>query len=60
MAAIKLLDDPDHINSFLSMIGASPIPRTLLKRVRDDECEKSPSGEEVCNVDISPEHAMTQ
>ena len=54
-----MLDDPDHINSFLSMIGASPIPRTLSKRVQNDEREKPPNSEKVYYMNISLEHVMT-
>jgi hypothetical protein len=52
MATTRLPDDPDHINSFLSMIGASPIPRTP-SSVWNDECEKPTSGETACYLSMS-------
>ena len=45
MAAAKMLDDPDHINTFLSMIGASPMAPKFTKTVRDGENE-NPLAEE--------------
>ena len=35
MAAAKKLDDPDLINAFLSMIGASPITPGVVRTVED-------------------------
>lgn len=40
MAAAKLLDDPDHINAFLSMIGASITTHRIGTASEDEKNEK--------------------
>jgi hypothetical protein len=46
--AAKMLDDPDHINSFLLMIGASTITPRVAKAAQNGENEKPRSDEQVC------------
>jgi len=46
MAAAKLLDDPDHINAFLSMIGASITTHRIGTASEDEKDEKDEKDEE--------------
>jgi hypothetical protein len=47
MAAVKLLDDPDHINAFLSMIGASRTTDRFDTAPENKKDERQPANEEV-------------
>ena len=60
MAAVKMLDDPDHINTFLSMIDASLITPEGERAAKNDE-HKRPHDchEEVCMwININLEHSL--
>lgn len=46
--AVKLLDDPDHINTLLLMIDASLIAPRVATTVQNEENEKPPSTGQVC------------
>jgi hypothetical protein len=48
MAAAKLLDDPDHINAFLSMIGASTTTQRIGSAPENEKDEQQPGNDQVC------------
>lgn len=47
MAAVKLLDDPDHINAFLSMIGASTTTHRIGTALENENDEQQPGNDQV-------------
>ena len=58
MAAAKKLDDPNHINAFLAMIGGSPIAPRVVKSVQSDQNNQRARNDEVCTGRREPKAGL--